>query len=110
MNIGLLNIRVTIQKNTLTTDEIGNQINTWEDYFSCAATAGNESGSEKEQAGETVEDGTAAFTVRYCPETLAVTPTGFRIIFQDEIYNITGIDHMNYKRKSIKIWCRRARR
>ena len=40
MNIGLLNIRITIQKNVLSTDAIGNQMNTWQDYFSCAATAG----------------------------------------------------------------------
>ena len=39
MNIGLMNIRITIQKNELTTDEIGNQLNSWKDYFSCATTA-----------------------------------------------------------------------
>ena len=46
MNIGLLNIRITIQKSVLSTDAIGNQMSTWQDYFSCAATAGGESASK----------------------------------------------------------------
>lgn len=109
MNIGLMNIRITIQKNILVTDEIGNQLNTWTDYFSCAATAGSESGAETDRAGQTVEADNIAFTVRYCPETLAVTSTGYRVIFQDEVYNINYIDHMNFKRKSLKIWCTKER-
>lgn len=110
MNIGLMNIRIVIQKNTLVTDEIGNQLNAWADYFSCAATAGSESGAETNKAGETQEADNIAFTVRYCPETLAVTSTGYRVIFRDEIYNITYIDHMNFKRKVLKIWCTKVRR
>ena len=88
MNIGLLNIRITIQKSVLSTDAIGNQMNTWQDYFSCAATAGGESGSE----------------------TLVVTSTEYRVLFDGEIYNITAIDHQNYKRKSLKLWCTKVRR
>ncbi len=110
MNIGLLNIRITIQKNTLITDDIGNQLNTWSDYFSCAATGGSESGSETDKAGEIQEADNISFTVRYCSETAAVTSTGYRVIFNDEIYNITYIDHMNFKRKSLKLWCAKARR
>lgn len=110
MNIGLMNVRITIQKNTLVTDEIGNQLNAWTDYFSCSATAGAESGAETNRAGETQEADNIAFTVRYCPETLAVTSTGFRVLFRDELYNITYIDHMNFKRKVLKIWCTKVRR
>lgn len=110
MNIGLLNIRITIQKNTLTTDAIGNQINTWQDYFSCCATGGSESGTETNNAGQVQESDNIAFTVRYCPETLAVTSTGYRVLCNGEIYNITHIDHMNFKRKTLKIWCSKVRR
>ena len=110
MNIGLLNIRITIQKSVLSTDAIGNQMNTWQDYISCAATAGGESGSEPQRAGQTTESDNVAFTIRYCPETLAVTSTGYRVLFDGEIYNITAIDHQNYKRKSLKLWCTKVRR
>lgn len=110
MNIALLNTRIKIQKNTVVTDNIGNHKNTWTDYFSCAATVGSESGSEVNRTSETLEDGNLAFTVRYSSETKVLTSTGYRVIFNDEIYNITAIDHMNYKRKSIKIWCQKVRR
>ena len=30
--------------------------------------------------------------------------------FNDEIYNIVAVDHMNYKKKCIKFRCRKARR
>lgn len=43
MDVDLLNIRVTFQKRTVITDEIGNQIESWEDYFSCATTISSES-------------------------------------------------------------------
>ena len=110
MNIGLFNIRITIQKSVLSKDAIGNQMNTWQDYYSCAATAGGESGSEPFRAGETVESDNVSFTVRYSHETLAVTSTGYRVLFNGDIYNITAIDHQNYKRKSLKLWCTKVRR
>ena len=110
MDIALLNTRIQIQKNGVAVDAIGNHTNTWEDYFSCAATVGNESGAETDTAGQTVESANCAFTVRWCSETAAVTPTGYRIVWNGELYNITYIDHMNNKRKSLKIWCKKVRR
>jgi len=110
MNIGLLNIRIMIQKNTPTSDEIGNDMAVWSDYYSCAATGGNESGTESEKAGQTVDNEMIAFTVRYCDKTKNLNATGYRVVFGDEIYDITHIDHMNFKRKSVKIWCVKARR
>ena len=51
MNIALLNVKISIQKNTAAVDEIGNHINEWEDFFSCFATVNGEGGSEKSAAG-----------------------------------------------------------
>lgn len=42
MNIALLNTRITIQQQTTTVDTIGNHINTWQDYYTCAATVSGE--------------------------------------------------------------------
>ena len=102
MNIGLLNEKVTFQKNEVVIDDIGNHKNAWNDYFSCFATISGESGSEGTAAGQTVEHTDADFTVRYCKKTAAVTV--------DEIYSIVGIDHMNYKKKSLKFRCEKVRR
>lgn len=110
MNVALMNLRITFQKNTVVTDAISNHKNAWEDYYSCYATISSESGSETETAGQTVPQANGAFTVRYCKETAAVTSDGYRILYGDEIYNITNIDHQNNKRKSLKFWVQKVRR
>ena len=38
MDIGLLNEKVTFQKNTVITDSIGNHKNGWEDFYTCHTT------------------------------------------------------------------------
>ena len=66
MNIALLNVKISIQKNTAAVDEIGNHINEWEEFFSCFATVNGEGGSEKSAAGLVVVESDISFTVRYC--------------------------------------------
>ena len=110
MNIGLLNLRILIQKNAVVSDSIGNRKNTWTDYYSCYATIGGESGTEVYRTGETLESTDLSFTVRYCSETAAVTPSGYRIVYGGELYNIIAVDHQNNKRKSLKFRCSKVRR
>ena len=38
MEVALLNVRITFQKNAVTKDAIGNHKNEWIDYYSCYAT------------------------------------------------------------------------
>ena len=96
MEITLLNVKVTFQKNSVVADDIGNRKNVWEDYYTCHATVSGEGGQEKAAAGLTVAESDIAFTVR--------------ILFQGEIYNIAAVDHMNYKKKALKFRCEKARR
>lgn len=110
MDIGLLNLRIQIQKNAVMSDAIGNRKNTWTDYFSCYATIGGESGTEVYRAGETLESADLTFTVRYSSETAVVTPSGYRIVYGGELYNIIAVDHQNNKRKSLKFRCSKVRR
>ena len=113
MEIALLNERITFQRNVTLTDRIGNHRNSWENDFSCFATVGGESGrsgKETAVAGTTVEDADRTFTVRWCGQTANIGTTSHRILFNDEIYNIVAVDHMNYKKKCIKFRCRKARR
>lgn len=110
MEIALLNVKTTIQKNTLTVDEIGNHLNGWTDYYTCHATVSGEGGKETVTVGMTAEDTDISFTVRYCKAAKAITSTGYRVIFQNEIYNIISIDHMNFKRKAIKLRCQKVSR
>ena len=61
-------------------------------------------------AGLTVAESDIAFTVRFCKRAAEVTADGFRILFGGEIYNIAAVDHMNYKKKTLKFRCEKARR
>lgn len=110
MDIALLNQIITFQKSELTVDGIGNHINDWSDYYQCHATISNESGSEGNAAATVVDNATISFTVRYCLATATISVLIHRIIFQNEIYNIVGIDHMNFKKKCLKFRCEKARR
>ena len=110
MEISLLNVRITIQKQEIVVDEIGNHTNDWKDYFSCHATVSGEGGTETSVAGVTVDDSDLSFTVRYNRKISAVDVLGYRIVFGDGIYNILAIDHMNYKRKCMKFKCQKVRR
>ena len=116
MEIALLNVKVTFQKNSVVSDSIGNRKNVWEDYYTCHATVSGESGQERAAAGLTmaealtVAEADIAFTVRFCKRASEVTADGFRILFGGEIYNIVAVDHMNYKKKALKFRCEKARR
>ena len=110
MEIALLNERITIQKNSVTVDGIGNHILSWEDYFSCHATISNESPSEDTAAGTVVDNTKADFTVRWCKKVSEVTADRFRVVYAGEVYNILGLDHRNFKKKSVKLKCQKARR
>lgn len=113
MNTALLNEKVTFQKNTVVTDAIGNHRNVWEDDYICFATIGGEgmtSSKEKETAGATVEDVGMTVTVRYCQKASEIGSMTHRLIFHGEIYDITNVDHMNFRKKCLKFVCRKVRR
>lgn len=113
MDVAALRSKVTFQKNETVTDKYGNHKNYWTDYYTCFATIGGEglaSSKEEETAGTTVEDFSMSVSVRYCQKAAAITSTGYRVMFMDEIYNIVNIDHMNFKKRSLKFTCRKDRR
>lgn len=110
MEVALMNVRITFQKNEVIKDSIGNHKNEWSDYYSCYATVSGESGSESSVAANTKYDSDLAFTVRYCKKLADADPTKMRVIFNDELYNITFIDHMNYKKECLKFRCKKVRR
>ena len=110
MEIAALRVKIMFQRQEAVADGIGNHTNRWEDYFACRATVGGEGGTEKAVAGTTVEDADISFTVRFCRAAEAVSSSGFRIVFQGELYDILVIDHLNYKKKALKFRCRKVRR
>ena len=110
MKVFLLNEKIVFQKSEVQPDTIGNRKTVWEDYYSCFATIGGEGGDEKEDSGQTADNATITFSVRYCSQLVDIVSTGFRILFRGEIYNIISVDHMNWKKKSLKFRCEKVRR
>ena len=110
MDITLLNVKIVIQKNSVVVDRIGNHKNEWTDYYSCYATVSGESPSENTDAGTVVDNSKIDFTIRYCKSVSAVDSTDYRVMYGSEVYNILGIDHKNFKKRSVKLKCQKVRR
>ena len=109
MKIARLNVRIEIQKNTVSTDRYGNRMNTWTPYLSCYATASGETPQENTDAGLTVDDSRADFTIRWCDAASVLTSTGYRVLYRGEVYNIIGVNHMNCRNRAVKLLCKRER-
>ena len=111
MNIALMNERILIQKNEIVVDDIGNHTNAWTDYYSCHATvSGSSESAQKDAAGQIVDDSNISFTIRFCIKAAGIDIKGFRVMFLGEVYDIVAVDPMNYKKKCLKLKCKRARR
>lgn len=110
MNIELLNVRIFITKNAVVTDAIGNHKNEWQPYYTCYTTVSAEAGKEQTDAGLVVDDSHIDFTIRWCKKAAAIDSTHFRVQFGDALYNITGVNHMNYRKKSLKLSCEKVER
>lgn len=110
MNIALLNVKIQIQKNEVVVDKIGNRKSEWKDYYSCYATISEESGKEESTDVGVVDSSVINFTIRYCKVVSQITSTEYRVLFENELYNVKAINHMNYKKKCIKLKCEKVRR
>lgn len=113
MEVALLNVKIVFQKNAVEVDGVGNHKNIWTDYYSCHATVSGEAGrqtSESEVARMVADESDISFTIRYCKKASVMDSMGYRVVFDGGIYDIVAIDHMNYKKKCLKLKCRKARR
>jgi len=115
MDIAALNEIILIQKSEVVIDEVGNHVQEWTDYYECHATissqmSGGEQGSFKDDAGQLNDVSELSFSIRYCLKAASIDISDYRVIFRDVIYDILSMDLMNYKKKSLKLRCRKARR
>ncbi|NEW62291.1 phage head closure protein [Granulicatella sp. zg-ZJ] len=110
MKVSLLNTRITIQVTTIETDDIGNQTEVWKELYSCYATVSSESPLEQTATGAVWDHTKLDFTIRYASEISHLDSTHYRVVFDHHLYNIKGIDHMNHKKKAIKLHCQRVER
>lgn len=110
MNIAAMNVRITIQKQKTTEDDVGNHKNSWHDYLSCWATPVHAGGSESEDAGTVNATDRIDFTIRYTKKLDGVDASKIRVMLGKTIYNVTDIDPMGFRKKSLKLKCQKVRR
>ena len=82
----------------------------WEDHYKCFSYANNLSGKEYWEAKQVNAETELDFVIRYCSEISALDTEHFRILFRGNIYNITFIDNVQYKNKTVKIRAALAKR
>ena len=109
MNIGLLNTFIFITKSVVIVDAIGNHKNAWVPYYNSHATVSSEAGKENTDAGLVIDNSKIDFTIRWCKKAAAIDSTHYRVEFNGELYDIKAVDHMNFKRKCIKLSCEKVR-
>ena len=110
MNIALLNEKVDIEKQRVIVDEVGNHTNAWEPYLRTYATISGEGGSEVYSVGQVVDHSDMNVTIRYSKKASNVTSIGYRVVFKGDVYDIKSIDHMSYRKKALKLKCKRVER
>lgn len=104
-----MNERITIQRQTVETDQWGNHRSVWEDYFTCWTYASTFAKDEQPDVTTTDQRG-ITFEVRFCSELVDIDSSLYRAIFHDEVYDIQSVDMMNWQRKTIKLKCQKAER
>ena len=110
MNIAAMNIRITIQENSVVTDRIGNHRNEWTDLYTCWATPVQAGGSEGIAAGAVTDKESQNFTIRYTKLLDGKDATKIRVLLGNTIYNVISIDQMSFKKKSLKLKCEKVKR
>ena len=101
--IELMRERITIQKSRTKTDKAGNHTVVWENHYQCFSYVNSLSGKEYWEAKQVNAETELDFVIRYCSEVSGLDTEHFRIVFRGNLYNISFIDNVQYKNKTVKI-------
>ena len=110
MRISDLNRKITFQNKDVEVDEIGNHKSVWMDYLTTSTYISFQGKGEEIFLGMEVDRSDISFTVRFQNRLKKINTSEYRILFDDEMYNIISIDFMNYKNRFIKFRCRKVSR
>ena len=110
MRVSDLNRKITFQNKAVEVDEIGNHRSIWSDYLSTSSYISFQGKGEEVFLGMEVDRSDISFTVRFQNRLKKINTSEYRILFEDEKYNIISIDFMNYKNRLVKFRCRKVSR
>ena len=100
-----LNKRITIQKRTLIKDSAGNEIEQWQDYYTCyAGTLDAKTDVETDNA-EQQNKQKVTFIMRDCEKLYDVmfNTKRYRVVFKDYRFRILTADNFGYTNDKFKI-------
>lgn len=103
MDSGAYRNLVTIQKYVDGFDNIGNQSHEWQDYRKAYAYVNGLSGREYWEAANVQQENTVEFVFRWKPFFDMMNTKQYRLIFHDRIYNISLIDNIQFRNKTVKV-------
>lgn len=110
MRISDLNRKIIFQNKNVEVDEIGNHRSIWSDYLTTSSYISFQGKGEEVFLGMEMDKSDISFTVRFQNRLKNINTSEYRILFEDEMYNIVSIDFMNYKNRLIKFRCRKVSR
>ena len=110
MKISDLNRKIIFQNKDIEVDEIGNHKSIWLDYLTSSSYISFQGKGEEVFLGMEVDRSDISFTARFQNRLKNINTSEYRILFEDEMYNIISIDFMNYKNRLIKFRCRKVSR
>lgn len=103
MDSGAYRSLVTIQQYVSGFDDIGNPSEEWQDYKTCYAYVNGLSGREYWEAAVVHGENTVEFVFRWKPFFNSMNTKQYRILFNGGIYDITSIDNIQFRNKTVKI-------
>lgn len=100
-----LNKRITIQKRTLTKDSASNEIEQWQDYYTCYAGTLDAKTDVDTENGEQQSSQKVTFIMRDCQKLHDVmfNTKQYRIAFKDCFFRILTADNFGYTQDKFKI-------
>ena len=103
MDSGAYRSLVTIQQYVSGFDDIGNPSEEWQEYKTCYAYVNGLSGREYWEAAVVHGENTVEFVFRWKPFFDDMNTKQYRLLFNSGIYDITSIDNIQFRNKTVKI-------
>lgn len=103
MHAGAYRHKIEIQKNTPYQDGIGNPKSNWEKFREIYAYVNGLSGNEYWEAAALHAETTLEVVTRWKPFYKEMNSKGYRIVFENEFYDILSIDNIQFNNKIVKM-------
>lgn len=103
MDAGKLRDKITIEKRTIETDEVGNQSSKWVVVYRGFASVNKLYGREYWAAAASQSEDTVVFSLRYHPIFNTVNSLDYRLLFRGDEYDIKSVDNVKHINDTVKI-------